>query len=91
MIRPDKKEQLGVDVLEDIGLKLVLFNDDFNTFEHVINCLQRICKHTEEQATQCAYIVHFKGKCIVKNGSENELVPMCLLLLAEGLSAEIEK
>ena len=45
---------------------IVLFNDDVNTFDHVIISLIQICEHTEEQAAQCALIVHHKGKCDVK-------------------------
>jgi ATP-dependent Clp protease adaptor protein ClpS len=68
----------------------VLYNDDVNTFDHVINCLVRICKHTSEQAEQCAIIVHYTGKCAVKTGSLEELKPQCLRLLDAGLSAVIE-
>ena len=70
--------------------EIVLYNDDVNTFDHVINCLVRICKHTSEQAEQCAIIVHYTGKCAVKTGSLEELKPQCLRLLDAGLSAVIE-
>jgi ATP-dependent Clp protease adaptor protein ClpS len=69
--------------------EIVLFNDDVNTFEHVISCLVDICKHNQEQAEQCAWIVHLKGKCVVKVGSYNVLLPICISLLDSGLSAEI--
>ena len=46
--------------------QIILYNDDGNTFDHVIECLIKICKHESEQAEQCAYIVHYKGKCFVK-------------------------
>ncbi len=69
--------------------QIVLHNDDINTFDHVINCLVRYCDQTAEQAEQCAYIVHYKGKCVVKTGAYDDLKPRCLHLLEEGLSAEL--
>ena len=69
--------------------QIVLHNDDVNTFDHVIRCLIRICDQTAEQAEQCAYIVHYHGKCVVKTGTYDDLKPRCLLLLEEGLSAEL--
>jgi ATP-dependent Clp protease adaptor protein ClpS len=84
-------------VLEKVVLKesislnneIVLFNDDVNTFDHVIETLIRVCSHTPEQAEQCALIVHYNGKCTVKTGLLKELVPQCIQLLEAGLSAEI--
>jgi ATP-dependent Clp protease adaptor protein ClpS len=70
--------------------KIILINDSFNTFEHVIKCLIRYCKHTFEQAEQSAMQVHEKGKCSVKEGSYKELKPICEALLERGLSAQIE-
>jgi ATP-dependent Clp protease adaptor protein ClpS len=86
-----------IDVLEQISQKesvalnkeIVLYNDDVNTFDHVIETLIAICEHTSEQAEQCAILVHYKGKCTVKTGSLKELTPKCSLLLEAGLSAEI--
>jgi ATP-dependent Clp protease adaptor protein ClpS len=83
------EEEVLVDTLEADTNKIILFNDDVNTFDHVINMLVKYCKHDTEQAEQCAYIVHYKGKCDVKNGSFNELKPICEALLEGGLSAEI--
>ncbi|HLN94233.1 MAG TPA: ATP-dependent Clp protease adaptor ClpS, partial [Flavobacterium sp.] len=65
--------------------EIVLFNDDVNTFDHVIETLIRVCKHTAEQAEQCAIIVHYKGKCTVKTGTFEELKPQCTQLLEAGL------
>lgn len=70
---------------------LILYNDDVNTFDHVIDTLVEVCHHTFEQAEQCAIIVHFKGKCDVKSGSYDFLKPLCTALLNAGLSAEIEE
>ena len=69
--------------------EIILFNDDVNTFDHVIETLMRVCDHTLEQAKQCSIIVHYKGKCSVKSGSYSELKPRCTKLLEAGLSAEI--
>jgi ATP-dependent Clp protease adaptor protein ClpS len=68
---------------------LVVFNDDVNTFEHVINTLIEICQHTPEQAEQCTLIIHYKGKCAVKNGSFEELAPMRNAICKRGISAEV--
>ncbi len=69
--------------------RIVLFNDDINTFDHVIETLIRVCEHEPLQAEQCAILVHYKGKCEVKTGELSELVPQCSALLDAGLSAEI--
>lgn len=69
--------------------KLVLHNDDFNTFDFVIECLIEICKHTPEQAEQCTILVHYKGKCTVKTGSMELLKPMHEKLISRGLTSEI--
>ena len=66
-----------------------MFNDDYNTFDHVIETLVKVCKHDSLQAEQCAILVHHTGKCGVKTGSYDELEPMCTQLLDAGLSAEI--
>ena len=78
-------------VQESVGInnEIVLFNDDVNTFDHVIETLIAVCKHTSEQAEQCAVLVHYKGKCTVKTGSLSELKPQCIQLLEAGLRAEI--
>jgi len=86
-----EKTQEETSVLEAIGInhEIVLYNDDVNTFDHVIDTLIRVCNHTSEQAEQCAILVHYKGKCTVKTGSFDELKPQCTQLLEAGLSAEI--
>lgn len=81
--RTELAEQVG------INNEIIVFNDDVNTFDHVITTLMRVCNHTPEQAEQCALIVHYKGKCTVKTGVLDELKPQCTQLLAAGLSAEI--
>jgi ATP-dependent Clp protease adaptor protein ClpS len=69
--------------------EIVLFNDDVNTFDWVIESLVDVCSHSLEQAEQCSIIVHYKGKCSVKSGSYADLKPQCTELLNRGLSAEI--
>lgn len=69
--------------------EIILFNDDVNTFDHVIDTLIYACDHTPEQAEQCSIIVHYKGKCTVKTGPFEDLKPRCTKLLEAGLSAEI--
>lgn len=81
-----------VDERVDVGepLALMLYNDDENTFDHVIKSLIDICKHSMEQAEQVAWIVHTKGKCDVKHGGFEKLRPLCKSLQDRGLSAVIE-
>ena len=69
--------------------EIILYNDDVNTFEHVIKTLIKVCDHSSEQAEQCSLIVHYKGKCSVKSGSISDLKPRCTKLIQAGLSAEI--
>ncbi len=69
---------------------LIVFNDDFNTFDHVIDSLIKVCKHQPLQAEQCTYIIHYNGKCQVKRGEYEELEPMCTALLDRGITAEIQ-
>ena len=69
--------------------EIILYNDDVNTFEHVIKTLIKVCDHSAEQAEQCSLIVHYKGKCSVKSGTISDLKPRCIKLIQAGLSAEI--
>jgi ATP-dependent Clp protease adaptor protein ClpS len=86
-----EKTKIETSILEAIAInnEIVLYNDDVNTFDHVIDTLIRVCDHDEIQAEQCAMLVHYKGKCTVKTGSFDELKPQCSQLLEAGLSAEI--
>jgi ATP-dependent Clp protease adaptor protein ClpS len=87
------REKLQEEVLlaekEATENQIVLYNDDVNTFDHVIETLIYACDHTPEQAEQCSLIVHYKGKCTVKTGEYDDLKPRCTILLNAGLSAEI--
>ncbi|MFT5215417.1 MAG: ATP-dependent Clp protease adaptor protein ClpS [Glaciecola sp.] len=83
------KEEVLVDALEQSLNEIVLYNDDVNTFDHVIDTLIYACEHDPEQAEQCAILVHYKGRCTVKTGVYDELEPRCSMLIEAGLSAEI--
>jgi ATP-dependent Clp protease adaptor protein ClpS len=93
MAKPSPKEQELIDVLEAVEITdvkdLVVFNDDFNTFEHVIHTLIRVCKHTQEQAEQCTLIIHNRGKCTVKTGAFEWLDPMREAICEAGIDAKI--
>ncbi|MBK8701263.1 MAG: ATP-dependent Clp protease adaptor ClpS [Saprospiraceae bacterium] len=69
---------------------LIIYNDDHNTFDWVIQCLVEVCKHTQEQAEQLSLLIHFKGKATVKTGAFETLKPMKDALIDRGLSAVIE-
>jgi ATP-dependent Clp protease adaptor protein ClpS len=83
-----QKVQLADKTSESLANKveLILFNDDINTFDFVIESLIEVCDHNPEQAEQCATIAHFKGKCGIKSGTLNELTPMNNELNHRGLS-----
>lgn len=75
---------------ENQGLyQLVIFNDDVNTFDHVIDLLVKYCNHDSVQAEQCALLVHYKGKCAVKKGALQELNLISEILSENGLTVEI--
>jgi ATP-dependent Clp protease adaptor protein ClpS len=86
------KEEVSVEV-EDILSKpyiLMLHNDNYNTFDWVIECLMKVCGHELEQASQCAHLVHFTGKCDVKRGDHETIQKMYNKLKSAGLSVTIE-
>lgn len=85
----EEKESIDTLLEEEQSHKIVLHNDDVNTFDFVIDCLIEICEHTLEQAQQCTFLVHYKGKCEVKTGSIDYLIPINNALLKKGLSSEI--
>lgn len=89
---PMVEEDGDVLVLDEIADKkhLILFNDDTITFDHVIACLIKYCKHTEIQAEQCAIIVHTKGKVSVKEGTFDYLADIKAVLDNNNLTTEIQ-
>ena len=85
-----EEEAIDLVLQEEATKALILYNDDVNSFEFVTESLIRVCGHEPLQAEQCTYLVHYKGKCAVKNGSFKQLKPLCEALLERGLSAQIE-
>jgi len=83
---PIQLPEVGVEDVKEI----VLYNDDFNTFDFVIETLIEVCEHTVEQAETCTWIVHYKGKCAVKSGFINDLQPIYQELTNRTLTAKIE-
>lgn len=85
-------EEQDVDVLTDVEQpwSLIVWNDEVNTFEWVIETLVDVCGHSEEQAEQCALMIHYKGKYAVKNGDYDTLKPMCDAITERGIGATVE-
>ena len=92
-MKSDYQQEQEVEVLEAIETthvqELIVFNDDFNTFDHVIETLVKVCKHTIEQAEQCTWLIHYRGKCTVKMGAYDFLKPMRDSICEAGIEARI--
>src|SRR5690606_19990054 len=92
-MKPSQLSEEMVDVLEAVEttdvMDLVVFNDDVNTFDHVIATLVRVCKHTPEQAEQCTLLIHYTGKCAVKTGAFEYLRPLREAICEAGIDARI--
>lgn len=92
--RPDTAgQELSLeDVLTDVQepYRLIVWNDEVNTFQWVIETLMQVCGHSAEQAEQCAYLIHFKGKYAVKYGPFDDLKPQCEAITERGIGATIE-
>jgi ATP-dependent Clp protease adaptor protein ClpS len=89
-IKTDSFEETDLLTSVEEPCNLIVWNDDVNTFEWVIETLMDICGHTHEQAEQCAYIIHFHGKYAVKNGNFEDLKPRCDAITERGINATIE-
>lgn len=89
-ISTNSQEDVDVLTLEDEGCSLIVWNDDVNTFDWVIETLVEVCGHTHEQAEQCSLLIHFKGKCAVKKGEYEELKSMCDAITDRGIGATVE-
>lgn len=87
----DKEEEIALQELIGNHAKIIVYNDDHNTFDWVIESFVRVCRHNEAQAEQLSYLIHFKGKATVKTGSKKELKPIKDALVDRGLSAVIEE
>ena len=88
--KTDTREETGIMTETEDPCNLVVWNDDVNTFEWVIETLMEVCGHSHEQAEQCAYIIHFQGKYAVKNGSYEDLKPKCDAITERGINATVE-
>lgn len=86
------EEQILSELQEKLSapFTLILWNDNYNTFDWVIECLMKICKHHFEQASQCATLVHHKGKCDVKRGDKETIKTMYEKLKSAGLTVTME-
>jgi ATP-dependent Clp protease adaptor protein ClpS len=87
---PFEADETDVLTSEQFPYNLIVWNDDVNTFDWVIETLVEVCGHSPEQAEQCSLIIHFKGKCSVKNGDYDTLKPMCDAITERGIGATIE-
>lgn len=85
-----QREETAVLTSHEEPCQLIVWNDEVNTFEWVIETLIEICGHNHEQAEQCAYIIHFQGKYAVKQGSFEELKPQCDAITERGIGATVE-
>jgi ATP-dependent Clp protease adaptor protein ClpS len=89
-IETDQKEETDVLTIQEDLCNLIVWNDEVNTFEWVIETLMEVCGHSHEQAEQCSYIIHFMGKYAVKQGSYEDLKPQCDAITERGINATIE-
>jgi ATP-dependent Clp protease adaptor protein ClpS len=92
IFEPEIEQEMDV-LIKEVTEKtksIVVYNDDVNTFEHVIQCFIAYCNHDPIQAEQCAMLIHYQGRTGVKNGSYDKLKPICEALLEQGLTAKIE-
>ena len=87
---PQEDEEVALLTATEDGYSLIVWNDDVNTFDWVIETLIQVCGHEREQAEQCAILIHFSGKCAVKNGSYEDLKPMCDAINLREISATLE-
>jgi ATP-dependent Clp protease adaptor protein ClpS len=89
-VKPLYEEDTDVLTTLDEPYSLIVWNDEVNTFEWVIETLVEVCGHSTEQAEQCAYIIHYQGKYAVKQGSYDELKPQCDAITDRGIGATLE-
>ena len=86
----ETKQEESVEIKKEKNHHIVLFNDELNSFDHVIECLVKYCRHNTIQAEQCASIVHFNGKCSVKVGDIDSLIGINNSLTENKLNSEIQ-
>lgn len=90
MVKEKLKPVPGSDEMLSGQKDLILFNDDHNTFDFVIETLVEVCGHDLQQAEQCAWIAHFKGKCAVRSGTFHELKPLFDEMSVRDLTVSID-
>ena len=86
----DSQQDTDTLTAHESGCSLIVWNDEVNTFEWVIETLIEVCGHSPEQAEQCSYFIHYKGKYAVKQGEYDELKPMCDAITERGIGATVE-
>ena len=86
----DTQEETDILTANDNGCHLIVWNDEVNTFEWVIETLIEVCGHSQEQAEQCAYFIHYKGKYAVKHGSYEDLKPQCDAITERAINATLD-
>lgn len=89
MTETEVKEEIEEKVNTTNSKDLIIYNDDYNTFDHVIESLIKVCEHEIVQAEQCTWIIHYNGKCAVKKGTMEKLTPLRRALSERGLDAKI--
>src|SRR5688572_15828267 len=89
-INVDTRKEVDVMTAFEEPCSLIVWNDEVNTFEWVIETLIEVCGHSQEQAEQCSYIIHFQGKYAVKEGSYDDLKPMCDAITDRGIGATVD-
>jgi ATP-dependent Clp protease adaptor protein ClpS len=89
-VKPQYEEETDVLTSLDEPFNLIVWNDEVNTFEWVIETLVEVCGHSTEQAEQCAYIIHYQGKYAVKQGAYDDLKPQCDAITDRGIGATLE-
>ena len=89
MVETEVQEQVEVKEKTTTSKDLIIYNDDYNTFDHVIESLVKVCEHEIIQAEQCTWIIHYNGKCSVKKGPLDKLTPLRRALSERGIDAKI--
>ena len=88
--RTDSRSETDILTSHEEPCNLIVWNDEVNTFEWVIETLMEVCGHNHEQAEQCSYFIHFQGKYAVKQGNYEELKPQCNAITERGINATVE-
>ncbi|MEO6610566.1 MAG: ATP-dependent Clp protease adaptor ClpS [Chitinophagaceae bacterium] len=88
--KTDYQQDTDLLTLTEDPCNLVVWNDEVNTFQWVIETLMEVCGHSHEQAEQCSYIIHYQGKYAVKNGTFDDLKPLCDAITERGINATVE-